>query len=50
MIQEGRVVSVLTVLLITFEDHQVAVADVDEGVLEWSDMSVTHLNGFLVKN
>ena len=30
-------------------DHQVAVADVDEGVLEGSDMSGTHLNGFLVK-
>ena len=31
-------------------DHQVAVVDVDEGVLEGSDMSGTHLNGFLVKN
>ena len=38
-------------------DHQVAVVDidavavvdVDEGVLEGSDMSGTHLNGFLVK-
>ena len=30
-------------------DHQVAVADVDEGVLEGSDMFGTHLNGFLVK-
>ena len=30
--------------------HQVAVVDVDEGVLEGSDMSGTHLNGFLVKN
>ena len=27
-------------------DHQVAV-DVDEGVIEGSDMSWTHLNGFL---
>ena len=31
-------------------DHQVAVVDVDEGVLEGSDMSGTHLNGFLEKN
>ena len=31
-------------------DHQVGVDDVDEGVLEVSDMSGTHLNGFLVKN
>ena len=31
-------------------DKQVAVVDVDEGVLEASDMSGTHLNGFLVKN
>ena len=31
-------------------DHQVAVFDVDEGFLEGSDMSGTHLNGFLVKN
>ena len=38
-------------------DHQVVVVDVDEvavdnvdeGVLEGSDMSGTHLNGFLVK-
>ena len=30
-------------------DHQVAVVDVDEGVLEGSDMSGTNLNGFLVK-
>ena len=30
--------------------HQVAVVDVDEGVLEGCDMSGTHLNGFLVKN
>ena len=30
--------------------HQVAVDDVDEGVLEGSNMSGTHLNGFLVKN
>ena len=28
-------------------DHQVVVVDVDEGVLEGSDMSGTHLNGFL---
>ena len=27
--------------------HQVAVVDVDEGVLEVSDMSGTRLNGFL---
>ena len=31
-------------------DHQVAVVNVDEDVLEGSDMSRTHLNGFLVKN
>ena len=31
-------------------DHQDAVVDVDEGVLEGSDMSWTRLNGFLVKN
>ena len=31
-------------------DHQVAVVNVDEGVLEWSDMSGTCLNVFLVKN
>ena len=31
-------------------DHQVVVVDVDEGVLEGSDMSGTRLNGFLVKN
>ena len=30
-------------------DHQVAVVDVVEGVLEGSDMSRTCLNGFLVK-
>ena len=30
--------------------HQVAVVDNNEGVLEWSDMSGTHLNGFFVKN
>ena len=29
---------------------QVAVVDVNEGVLEGSDMSVTLFNGFLVKN
>ena len=28
-------------------DHQNAVVDVDEGVLEVSDMSGTRLNGFL---
>ena len=31
-------------------DHQVAVVDVDEGVLEGSDMSETRPNRFLVKN
>ena len=31
-------------------DDQVAAVDVDEGVLERSDMSGTYLNGFLVKN
>ena len=31
-------------------DHQVVVVDVDEGVLEGSDVSETRLNGFLVKN
>ena len=32
-------------------DHQVVVVDIDdEGVLEGSDMSWTHLNSFLVKN
>ena len=30
-------------------DYQVAVVVVDEGVLEGSDMSGIHLNGFLVK-
>ena len=30
-------------------DNQVVVVDVDEGVLERSDLSGTHLNGFLVK-
>ena len=30
-------------------DHQVAVVDVDEGVLEEHDMSEIHLNGSLVK-
>ena len=29
---------------------EVAVVDVNEGVLEGSDMSGTYLNGFLVKN
>ena len=28
-------------------DHQVAVVDIDEGVLEGSDISGIHLNGFL---
>ena len=31
-------------------DHQVAVVDFDEGVLEESNMSGAHLNRFLVKN
>ena len=31
-------------------DHQVVFVDVDEGLLEGSGMSGTHLNGFLVKN
>ena len=31
-------------------DHQVAVVDVDEGVLEGSGMSVTLFNGLLMKN
>ena len=31
-------------------DHQVAVVDVDEGVLLGSDMSGTNLKGFLMKN
>ena len=31
-------------------DRHIAVVDVDEGVLEESVMSGTHLNGFLVKN
>ena len=31
-------------------DYKVSVVDIDEGVLEGSDMSGTHLNGFLVKN
>ena len=30
-------------------DNQVVVVDVDQGVLERSDLSGTHLNGFLVK-
>ena len=30
-------------------DHQVAVVDIDDGVLEGSDMSGTRLNGFLEK-
>ena len=32
------------------EDNRVALDDVDEGVLVESDMSGTHLNGFLMKN
>ena len=31
-------------------DHQVAVVDVDEDVLEGSDMSRTHLNGYFMNN
>ena len=31
-------------------DHQVAVVDIDEGVLEGSNISGTPLNGFLVTN
>ena len=31
-------------------DYQVEVVNVDDGVLEGSDMSETNLNGFLVKN
>jgi len=31
-------------------DQQVVVVDVNEGVLEGSDMSGTRLDGFLVKN
>ena len=31
-------------------DHQVAVVNVREGGPEGSNMSGTHLNGFLVKN
>ena len=31
-------------------DHQVAVVNVDEGVLEGSNMSGTHLYGFLVES
>ena len=38
-----------TCLGLILMDHHVAVVDVDEGVLEGSDMSGTHLNGFLVK-
>ena len=30
-------------------DHHVAVVDIGEGVLEGSDISGIHLNGFLVK-
>ena len=40
----------LTLMTSLVRDHQVAVVDVDEGVLEGSDMSVTLFNGFLVKN
>ena len=32
------------------EDNRVTLVDVDEGVLVESDMSGTHLNGFLMKN
>ena len=32
------------------EDNRVTLVDVDEGVLVESDMSGTHLDGFLVKN
>ena len=32
------------------EDNRVALVDVDEGVLVGSDMSGTHLSGFLMKN
>ena len=39
--------SIISNLLV---DHQVAVVDVDEVVLEGTDMSGTSLNGFLVKN
>ena len=31
-------------------DHQVAVDNIGEGVLEGSDLSGTYLNGFLMKN
>ena len=31
-------------------DHQFAVVDVDEGVLEGPDMFGSHFNGFLVRN
>ena len=40
----------MTNLLVGDHQDQVAVVDVDEGVLEGSDMSGTHLVGFLVKN
>ena len=30
--------------------HQVEVINVDDGVLEVTEISGTHLNGFLVKN
>ena len=38
----------MTNLLVGY--HQVVVDDVNEGVLEESDMSGIHLNGFLAKN
>ena len=38
----------MTKLLV--EDNRVALVEVDEDVLVESDMSGTHLNGFLVKN
>ena len=31
-------------------DHEVAVVDIDAGVLEVSNISGAHFNGFLVKN
>ena len=40
----------MTNSLVGDHHHQVAVVDVNEGVLEGFDMSGTHLNGLLVKN
>ena len=40
----------LTLMTSLVGDHQVAVVDADEGVLEGTDISGTHLSGFLVKN